>query len=249
MDHQVSDFKGRELTATAVTVAAIGSASLNTWGGFHIFPNPLTGWIIAAVILACEAIAFLVPRHIVKDMDNRHYWKARGASVILVVAIVGCVISGKQAFSVLFLEAKHQHDTLVAKTANLQEIADDYKANIKAGIIEFNPRTDKPITLDAAWARWEAKQQKADDAKLEELKAAPPPEAIVYVLLALFEMVKIGGLYFLATVKSEKGLTKKQRKSLRDRKKLDEKKADQAFKAKLKAIEDADNVLDFDKAA
>ena len=64
---------------------------------------------------------------------------------------------------------------------------------------------------DTARRRWDHKQDQADQKRLEMLKAKPPHQAIVVILLALFEMVKIGGLYALATP-STKGRTWSQRK-------------------------------------
>jgi len=235
------DFKGRELTAVAVTVAAIGSASLNTWGAFHIFPNPFVGWIIAGVILSCEAFAFLVPRHIVKDWDDRHYWKARGAAFMLMFAIAGCVFSGKHAFGVLFLEADQTHKVLDTRADAREAEAAAYHAGIVAGTYETN-REGQPIAHSTAVARWERMQDRADDARLAEMKAKPPHQAIVYILLALFEMVKIGGLFFAATQKSERGLTRKQRQALKRREKLDIAKAEVEFERKL------DNVVNFEAA-
>lgn len=237
-----SDFKGRELTALVVTTAAIGSATLNTWGAFHIFPTPAVGWIIAGVILSCEVFAFLVPRHIVKDWDDRHYWKARGTALMLVVAIAGCVFSGKHAFSVLFLEANQTHKVLDIRADAAEVEAASYHQRIIDGVYETT-KDGAPIGHGTAVARWERMQTKADDARLAEMMAKPPHVAIVYILLALFEMVKIGGLFFAATQKDKPGLTRKQRKALKRRERLDIAKADAEFERKL------DNVIDIADAA
>jgi hypothetical protein len=241
MEHNTSDFKGRELTAIAIAVAAIGSASLNTWGAFHIFPNWLTGLVIAGVILACELIAFLSPRHIIRDHENRHYWKARGAAVILVFAIIGCIFSGKQAFHVLFLEADHTHQTLLVRADAREAEARAYHENVLAGNYEDG------ISRSTAEARWERMQTIADTARLEEMKAKPPHEIMVYIMLALFEMVKIGGLFFVATAKKGQGLTMRQRKAKKNRERLEIAKADAKFESKLEALENG-NVVDFEAA-
>lgn len=237
-----TELQDRKLTAVVVTTAAIGSASLNTWGAFHIFPTPAVGWIIAAVILSCEVFAFLVPRHIVKDWDDRHYWKARGTAIMFAVAVAGCVFSGKHAFTVLFLEADQTHKVLDIRADAIEAEAEAYHANILAGDYELD-RDGQPIGHSTAVARWERIQTRADDARLAEMMAKPPHVAIVYILLALFEMIKIGGLFFAAVQKPTKGLTRKQRKALKRREKLDLAKADAEFERKL------DNVYDISDAA
>ncbi|MEO0955700.1 MAG: hypothetical protein AAFY12_11955 [Pseudomonadota bacterium] len=231
MNTFMSDFAGRRLTASAIFVAAVGSASLNVWGASQIFPNPATALIFAIVITACEVIAFLSLRHIVRDFGNFHYWKAALGTVIFVFSIAGCVISGKQAFHVLFLEANANHKALEIRYEARQNEADQYHADMLAGkISDISPQT--------AQARWERKQDAADDAHIAKLKAKPPHIAIVFVLLALFEMVKIGGLYSLASP-TEKGRSWAQRRADKRRAEINDAKAKAAHAEKLAYINDA----------
>lgn len=225
----LQSFAGRELTAGAIAVAGLGSAALNVYGATQIFPNLYTAWIFGLVITACELIAFLSLRHILADFENRRYWKVMGATIIFAFSIAGCVISGKQAFHVLFLEADHVHKSLVVRADARKKEADAYHAQILAGDLDIDQNTAK--------ARWETKQKLADDARLAELKAKPPHVAIVFVLLALFEMVKIGGLWFIATP-TTKGQTIAQRRAYKRQRAIAEAEADRKHKRKLAALID-----------
>jgi len=227
------DFAGRQLTAIAIGVAALGSASLNVYGASQIFPNPVTAWIFGIVIAACEVIAALTLRHIMADAANRRYRKAAMASVMLVFAIAGCVISGKQAFHVLFLEANANHGALTIRSDRLQEQADAYHERILAGEL-----TD--ITQDMAKARLERMQAQADEAHLAKLKSKPPHISVVFVLLALFEMVKIGGLWAIATP-TTKGQTWRQQRAQRRRDKLADAEAEAKFRKELARFDDEDD--------
>ena len=91
------------------------------------------------------------------------------------------------------------------------------------------------VTDSVAQARWERRQEQADEANLKKLKATPPHQAIVFILLALFEMVKIGGLYALATP-STKGRTPAQRKSDKRRAQIAEAKANAEYEARIAAF-------------
>ena len=230
----LKDFEGRELTAAAIAVAALGSASLNVWGAFQIFPNVFTGTIFAIVISACEVIAALSLRHIMTDFANHRPWKARLGSLIFVMAVAGCVFSGKQAFHVLFLEANANHKALETRAQARQSEADAFHAQMLAGELS--------VTDSVAQARWERRQEQADVANLKKLKATPPHQFIVFILLALFEMVKIGGLYALATP-STKGRTPAQRKSDKRRAQIAEAKANAEYEARIAAFEETDNVV------
>lgn len=211
------DFAGRRLSVCVWALAALGSASLNVYGATQIFPALYASVCFGVVILACEVIAATSLRHIVTDRDNNRYWKARAASAILLLAIVGCVISGKTAFNVLFLEANANHQALTIRADARQAEADAYHAQMLAGQLD--------ISKDKAQARWETKQGYADTARLAQLKSRPPHEAIVFVLLALFEAVKIGGLWAVATP-STKGLTHRQRRALKRREAIAEAEAE-----------------------
>ena len=224
----LQDFEGRKVTAIAIIVAAFGSATLNVYGASQMFPALLTSIVFGTVIASGEVIAALSLRHIVADYENNRFWKARLSSVILALAITGCVLSGHKAFSTLFLEADANHTALQARADAAQEVADEYKAVFVADDSEIN------------LARYESRQKTADQKALEALKSAPPPEGIIYILLALFELVKIGGLYALATP-STKGLTKPQRRAQKRQQKLRDKKAIADFERKLADLDDADD--------
>lgn len=227
------DFEGRELTAVAIIVAALGSATLNVWGAFQIFPNPLTGGIFAVVISACEVIAAVSLRHIVADYQNNRFWKARLGALLFVMAVGGCVFSGKQAFHVLFLEANANHTALEVRSTARQAEADAYHAQMLL--------SDAALTVTRP--KWARLQEQADAANLATLKSKPPHQAIVYLLLSLFEMVKIGGLFALATP-STKGRSKAQRKSDKRKQKIADAKSQREYEARISAMtEDDSNVV------
>lgn len=226
----LKDFEGRRVTAAAIFLAAIGSAGLNIWGATQIFPSFWTAAAFATVVTAGEVIAFLALRHIMADRDNNHFWKARLGMLILALAIAGCVISGHRAFHTLSLEAEANHESLVIRAEAAQKEADKYFAIFLAD--------DKDVNR-AAWTR---RQDLADEAKLAVLKAEPVPKGLVYIFLALFETVKIGGLWALATP-TTRGLTKAQRKALKRQQKIRDAKAQAEFERKLREAEDTDNVF------
>lgn len=226
----LNDFSGRRFTAVAIIAACAASASLNIWGGTLMFPNWLTATVFGIMIACGEFIAATALRHIVADFENNRYWKARLGSLILALAITGCVISGHKAFSTLFLEAEASHASLQKTETALQAIADNYAAIYAADDSDLNR------------ARWEARQKNADRAHLEVLKAKPPSRAVIYVMLALFEITKIGGLYALATP-STRGLTHRQRKAQKRMQKIKDAEAEAKFEAQLAAAQDTDNVF------
>ncbi len=235
----LKDFSGRRMTACAIIVAAFGSASLNIWGASQIFPNAITATIFGVVIGACEVIAALSLRHIVADFENNRYWKARLASVMLVLAVCGCVISGDRAFHTLFLEAEHNHKTLQVRAVAAQKQADKMLDAVLAA--------NDDHARGGAQQKWEAYQSRADEAQLRVLKAKPPHVAIIYVLLTLFEMVKIGGLYALATA-TTKGWTHAQRKAHKRQQEIKQAKDLAKFKIEMKEAEE-NNVFEFRKEA
>lgn len=232
MANFMSDFEGRRLTACAIIVAAFGSASLNVWGAFQIFPNPITGGIFAVVISACEVLAAVSLRHIVTDFANHREWKARLGSLIFAMAVAGCVFSGKQAFHVLFLEANANYSSLEVRSTARQAEADAYHAQMLSG----------GQALTVTRPKWERLQAKADEANLAKLKSKPPHQAIVFILLALFETVKIGGLFALATPSTE-GRTKAQRKSDKRRQAIAERKALAKHEQRMAELDNNDNVV------
>lgn len=228
----LQDFTGRRITAAAIIVAIVGSACLNIYGAAMIFPAWQTAAIFAIVIGANEVIAALTLRHIVRDLENRRPGKAALASIMLTLAITGCVISGHKAFSTLFLEADAKHASNVIRTDAAQKEADKYLALHLAN------------ETDTSRKSWEMRQGWADEAKLVEMKSEPPPKAIIYVLLALFELVKIGGLYAIATP-STLGMTDRQKKAKKRLEKIKDAKAQAEFEKKLAAALEAeeDNVV------
>lgn len=224
----LNDFSGRRVTATAIFFAAVGSAGLNIWGATQIFPNPWTATAFATVVTAGEVIAFLALRHIMADRENNHFWKARLGMVILCLAIAGCVISGHRAFHTLSLEASHNYERLVIRANAEQAVADRYAAILAADDSDVNR------------ARWERRQDIADAAKLNVLKSQPVPKSLVYIFLALFETIKIGGLWALATP-TGKGLTKAQRRAQKRQQKIKDAKALAKFERDLAAAAEAED--------
>lgn len=224
----LNDFSGRRITAAAIIVAILGSASLNVYGAAMIFPSLITAAIFAIVIGANEVIAALTLRHIVRDLENRRPGKAALAGAMLTLAITGCVISGHKAFSTLFLEADAKHIALSIRADAAQKEADKYQVIFLADDTDMNR------------SRWNTRQERADEARLLEMKSKPPSEVIIYVLLALFEMVKIGGLYAIATP-STMGMTTRQKRSKRNLEQIRDAKAQAEFEKKLAAALEAED--------
>lgn len=224
MSNFLSDFEGRKMTACAVFFGSAASAGLNIWGATQIFPQPLTAAAFAMVVTAGEIIAFLALRSIIKDHENHRYWKARAGSVIMALAIAGCVISGHRAFHTLSLEAQANYASIAVRATRAQEAADAYHAKRVAGTLDLSD--------SVAAARWEDKQERADRLKVEQLKAKPIWAPLVYIFLALFEAVKIGGLWALATP-STRGQTRAQRRATKRSARLKEVQALADFKQRL----------------
>lgn len=227
----LQDFEGRRVTAVAIFFAAAGSAALNIWGATQIFPGLVTGAIFAIVVTAGEVIAFLALRSIMADRANNHFWKARLGALILCLAIAGCVISGHRAFHTLSLEASANHESLVIRAEAAQKEADAKLAIL----LEDDRDVNRNI--------WINRQNRADEALLAVKKSQPLPTSLIYVFLALFEIIKIGGLWALATP-TTRGLTKAQRRAATRQERIREAKAQAAFERKLaEASEDDDNVI------
>ena len=228
----LKDFEGRRLTAVAIFFAALGSAGLNIWGATQIFPNPWTAAAFAMVVTSGEVIAFLALRSIMADRANNHFWKSRLAALILCLAVAGCVISGHRAFHTLSLEAEANHGSLVIRAEAAQKEADKYFTILLLDDEDINR------------SMWERRQGVADAARLAVKKASPLPAGLVYVFLALFEVVKIGGLWALATP-TTMGLTKAQLRAQRRQQKLRDAKSLADFERKLREAtgEDDANVV------
>jgi hypothetical protein len=224
----LQDFNGRRVTAAAIIVAILGSACLNIYGAAMIFPAWQTAAIFAIVIGANEVIAALTLRHIIRDIENRRPGKAALASLMLALAITGCIISGHKAFSTLFLEADAKHTALSIRADAAQKEADKYQVIFLADDTDMNR------------SRWNSRQEQADESRLQEMKSKPPSEAIIYVLLALFELVKIGGLYAIATP-STMGQTARQKAARRRLEKIRDAKAEAEFEKKLAAALEAED--------
>lgn len=224
----LQDFSGRRFTAVAVMAACAASASLNIYGGTLMFPNIITSVVFGVMIACGEFIAATALRHIVTDYDHNRYWKARLSSLILALAITGCVICGHKAFNTLFLEADANYKALEKRADNFQKVADNYAAIYAADDSDQN------------YNRWESRQTRADEAHLEVLKADPPSKLVIYVMLALFEITKIGGLYALATP-STRGQTWAQRAASKRQTKIAEAKRLARFKQELAAAAEADD--------
>jgi hypothetical protein len=224
----LNDFSGRRVTATAIIVAILGSACLNIYGATMIFPAWQTAAIFAIVIGANEVIAALTLRHIIRDIENRRPGKAALAGIMLALAITGCVISGHKAFSTLFLEADAKHVALSIRADAAQKEADKYQVIFLADDTDMNR------------SRWNTRQESADAARLLEMKSKPPSEVIIYVLLALFELVKIGGLYAIATP-STMGLTARQKEARRRLEQIKDAKSQAEFEKKLAAALEAED--------
>lgn len=236
-----STLPGRPVTFAAIAVAGLGSALLNIYGASQMFPIWQTAAIFAVVIAACEVIAFLALPHIVQDWQNRRWEKAAIGGAIFVLAVTGCVISGKHAFSTLFLEADANHKALVIQADRLAERADSYHVAMLAGTL-----TD--VTESQAVARWEFQQRAADEARLAEMKGKPPAPVIVFVFLALFEAVKIFGRFALATP-TTLGPTRFQRLRTKQAEDLKMRQAEADHAAKLERLDDSDNVTPMRKGA
>ena len=227
----LKDFEGRRTTASAIFVACAGSAALNIWGASQIFPSLVTSLIFAAVIGANEVIAALALRSIVKDFSNNRSGKASLASLMLALAVTGCVISGHRAFHTLFLEAEANYDAISVRADAAQAEADAQHLIVLAA-------TDSKQNGERM--KWESYQSRADELKLKKLKAEPPHWAIVGVLLALFELIKIGGLYALATP-TTRGLTKRQREAQKRLEQIRDAKAQAKFERELAAALEAED--------
>lgn len=228
----LKDFEGRRATAVAVSVAAAGSAALNIWGASQMYDHWLAASAFVATITAGEVIAFLALRSIVADHENNHFWKARLSTLLMILAVAGCVMSGHKAFHTLSLDAQAKHASIQLRADRAQESADVYHAQRMAGTLD--------VTDSMAFHRWEDKQEYADRLLVDALKAAPISDVQVWVFLALFEFVKIGGLWSLATP-TQRGQTRAQRRATKRQTKIKEAKSLAEFERKLADAKDLDD--------
>ena len=231
MSNQQMDFKGREGVALAIGLAGVGSGVFNVWGAFQITTDPVAAYIFAAIVTACEVIAFLSLRWVVQDWDNRQYIKARVGGAILLIAIAGCAISGKRAFQMISVKAEAEYAAELQNHRVLDEIRIQAEAAYKA-----NQTSD--TTRD-----WKNAVTRATEAKVKLEQSKPMPQAVMWLFLVLFEAIKIGGLWAIATP-TQRGLTRAQRRAAKRTAKLKEAEADAKFREKLRIIEDPETASD-----
>ncbi len=226
-----NQFAGREGVAVFLGIAGVGSAVFNVWGAYQITTDPVFAVVFAAIVTACEGIAFLSLRHIVRDWENRRYEKAKVASLALCLAIAGCFISGKRSFHMISVQAEAEYARLSQEHSTLEKVAKDAEAAYLAERTAWNATT------------WKNSLRSSTDKKVEMERAKPMSVAVMWLFLALFEVLKIGGLWAIATP-TTKGLTRHQRRAAERTAKLKEAKADAEFRRKLAELDDVEEAMD-----
>jgi hypothetical protein len=209
----LKSFEGREGTFALVLVIGVASSSQNVYGAAHLFSGLIPTIIACVAIAGAEGVAIASLRHIVTDWQNYHRVKAIGGAIALTLCVCGCVISGHKAFATLSITAHHEYKNLQADAERLKAEADKYTAAALATTVETE--------ADMYRARAQRWQTQAQNKQLEVLKAKPLPQELYYVLLALFEFLKIGGAYLLATP-TTKAWSPAQRKAHNRKRKLEE---------------------------
>jgi hypothetical protein len=181
---------GRPATFAFILITGIASACLNCFGAFSLF-NGVAAWIFLAAIFGMEGLALLALKHIVQDWQNHHRIKAALATLIFIPLVIGCAASGKRAFDMLAIDLRETNKIEMAKAERIQARADEhFAAAAKA--------TERSTQLQEI-SRGELEQAKADAIRLQVEKKAAPPAWLVICLLCLFELVKTGGRYAIAT--------------------------------------------------
>ena len=181
---------GRPATFGAIVVTGTASAALNCYGAFSLF-NGLAAWIFLAAVFGMELLALLCLRHIVQDWQNNHRLKAALAMLIFIPLVIGCAASGKRAFDMLEIDLRERNKIEMAKADRIQERAD-------AHFMAAQAATERSIQTQEI-ARGEKEQAAADALRLKVEKKQPPPAWLVICLLFLFELVKTGGRFAIAT--------------------------------------------------
>ena len=181
---------GRPATFGAIIVTGTASAALNCFGAFSLF-NGVAAWIFLAAVFGMQLLALLCLRHIVQDWQNNHRLKAALAMLIFIPLVIGCAASGKRAFDMLAIDLRETNKIEMAKADRIQERAD-------AHFMAAQATTERSIQTQEI-ARGEKEQAAADALRLKVEKKQPPPAWLVICLLFLFELVKTGGRFAIAT--------------------------------------------------
>ena len=195
-------FEGRPLTATAVAISAVAGACFNLWGAFQIFSG-VSAYIFLVAMMGVELFALLSLTHIITDRNNNHHLKANIASVMFFLAVLGCATSGHRAFSTLAIDIEQ---------TNISDLARADREEARAAEFFTASKTLAGTARDTQIYYGEKKLAEAAAIKLQVAKKTPPPEWLVWCLLALFETIKCGGRWAVATTTS-KTWSKAQRKA------------------------------------
>lgn len=203
--------EGRPLTAALVIGAGAASAAFNVWGAFQIYSGH-PAWIFAFCIMCMEGIAIVALTHIITDWDNNNYFKAGVGSVLFAGIVLACAMSGKEAFNNLNIDVRETNASELARAARLQVIADEHFAAVK--VLQGDAKARES-------GYGERLQTKVDKIKRDVEKKRPPAAWVVFLFLAIFELVKSAGRFALAVESKQKWNWRQRRtQKLKDKVKL-----------------------------
>lgn len=209
---------GRPVTAAVVTVAFAASAAWNLFGAAFMFYGLFATVLFMVMVGAAEALAGLTLRHIVEDWTNNNEIKALLGAVIYGFCIFGCVTAGHRAFEVQAIQQAETNAFKEQKAARHEAQAKIHFA--KADAASRADDRDKEVA-ETRLANTEL--QNAHEIRLEVKQRQPMKPWTMWSIIILFELVKTGGRWAMATASKPRwNWKRRQIQALKDRHALNE---------------------------
>lgn len=186
---------GDDRSATAFFLFGAGAASIafNVWAAHAIYSG-LSAWIFAGGLLCIEVAAWLCLKHILRDYDNGHRAKPGFGLLLFGLIVIACAYMGWRAFDAKNIEIREENKVATRDAAEYIARADVHFAAAAAAIAAGNRGAEQTET-----SRGRAERAKADALLIKVEKRAEVPPFMAFVILAVFEGVKMFGRWSIAT--------------------------------------------------
>lgn len=188
------NIEGRPLTAFVVSCGFIASAAWNLYGAAFMFYGLFATILFMVMVATAEALAGLTLRHIVEDWNNNNEMKAALGAVIYGFCIFGCITAGHRAFDVQAIQQRETNAFNIEKAERHEEQAKVHFAKAKAASAKDDRDTEVSQTRLA-----NQELEKAHQIKLEVERKQPMSTYTMWSIIVLFELVKTGGRWAMAT--------------------------------------------------
>jgi hypothetical protein len=183
----------REATNFMLFGGGAASIAFNVWAAHSIY-NGWAAWILAIGMLCVEVAAWLSLKHIVEDWGNGHRVKPSFGFALFGLMVIACFFMGWRAFDLKNIEISQTNENRERDALAHVERADIHELAVVAAI-KAGDRTAEQTEE----ARRRLEQEKADALRLEVKKNPEVPAFFVFVILCVFEGLKMFGRWSIGT--------------------------------------------------